>query len=270
MDNKFWKIPKEWIQEWHLSAIECIVLADATEWECSIIERAERCGVAERTVRNTLAGLTEKAVKITALSDLLKEVKITAKSGKNYRIQNGKTYRLKRQNLPLKTAKLTANLRNSPHTPYKEYTDNKDNGDKSARAREATENFSDKNSSASETTPTPPPPAPTAPDSVLVKRVSEWEQKHRAMIAQGSEWANSLYRLYRIQPLQLNDYLAQFTDHCTAQGEEYKTLSDYRKHLTSWLRYRATNNNTTYGKSAATPQQRREVTRSTAPAGADF
>jgi hypothetical protein len=99
--------------------------------------------------------------------------------------------------------------------------------------------------------------------------VSEWEQEHRTLIAQGSEWANSLYRLYHIQPLQLNDYLTQFTDHCTAQGEEYKTLSDYRKHLTSWLRYRATNNKN-YGKSATTPQQRREVTRSTAPAGADF
>lgn len=269
MDNKFWKIPKEWIQEWHLSAIECIVLADATEWECPIVERAERCGVAERTVRNTLAGLTEKAVKITALSDLLKAVRITAKSGKNYRIQNGKNYRLKRQNLPLETAKLTANLRNTPHTPYKEYTDNKDNGDKCARASEKPENFSGKNLSAAEPAPTPQPPAPTAPDSVLVKRVSEWEQEHRTMIAQGSEWANSIYRLYKITSLQLNDYLTQFTDHCTAQGEEYKTLTDYRKHLTSWLRYRATNNTTTYARQT-TPQQRREITRSTEPAGADF
>lgn len=82
------------------------------------------------------------------------------------------------------------------------------------------------------------------------------------MIAQGSEWANSLYRLYRIQPLQLNDYLTQFTDHCTAQGEEYKTLTDYRKHLTSWLRYRATNNNT-YGTRQTTQQQRQEVTKPT-------
>jgi hypothetical protein len=90
------------------------------------------------------------------------------------------------------------------------------------------------------------------------------------LIAQGSEWANSIYRLYKITNLQLNDYLTLFTDHCTAQGEEYKTLTDYRKHLTSWLRYRTSDNINSYGKSATTPQQRREVTRSTAPAGADF
>jgi hypothetical protein len=85
------------------------------------------------------------------------------------------------------------------------------------------------------------------------------------MIAQGCEWANSLYRLYRIQPLQLNDYLTLFTDHCTAQGEEYKTLSDYRKHLTSWLRYRI-NDLKKQPNGQSTTQQRQQVTHYDGPA----
>jgi hypothetical protein len=259
-DGHFSIIPDKWVQEWGLSPTERIVLADFVRWSCTISQHAERCRVAEKTVRNALAGLSEKAVKFTELADLLKAVKITAENGKIYRnkavkitAENGKIYR-------------------SPHTPLytstQVQTSTQEHLAESAPAREEPENFSDKNHPAAEPAPTPQPPAPAAPDSVLVKRVSEWEQEHRALIAQGSEWANSLYRLYKITNLQLNDYLTLFTDHCTAQGEEYKTLSDYRKHLTSWLRYRVTNNN--YGKSATTPQQRREVTRSTEPAGADF
>lgn len=45
----YWKIPKEWVQEWGLSPAEALVLSDIQDWpNCSHEERAKRVGLSTR------------------------------------------------------------------------------------------------------------------------------------------------------------------------------------------------------------------------------
>lgn len=51
MKQAFWKIPKEWVLEWGLTANEAILLADIVAWPtCSVDERAKRIGLTRKAV----------------------------------------------------------------------------------------------------------------------------------------------------------------------------------------------------------------------------
>lgn len=50
----FWKIPKKWVEEWHLSPLQCLLLADIEQFDCTINERAKRLSVSRPTVYNAI------------------------------------------------------------------------------------------------------------------------------------------------------------------------------------------------------------------------
>ena len=58
----YWKIPKEWVQEWGLSGLEAILLADIKSWDkpCTLDERAVRCGMSKNGVRKALENIAKK------------------------------------------------------------------------------------------------------------------------------------------------------------------------------------------------------------------
>jgi len=58
----YWKIPKEWVQNWGLSGLEAILLADIKSWDkpCTLDERAVRCGMSKNGVRKALENIAKK------------------------------------------------------------------------------------------------------------------------------------------------------------------------------------------------------------------
>ena len=61
----YWKIPKEWISDWGLTASECIVLADYLDYDgfgkgVKQEERAKRCGIDRRQLLNIRRSIWEK------------------------------------------------------------------------------------------------------------------------------------------------------------------------------------------------------------------
>lgn len=63
--KRYKKIPDGWVGDWGLTWTEGAILADMLVWDCTLIERAERCFVTEKKVRqaikkfNTIDGAKE-------------------------------------------------------------------------------------------------------------------------------------------------------------------------------------------------------------------
>ena len=78
MKQAFWKIPKEWVLEWGLTANEAILLADIVAWPtCSVDERATRIGKPRQTVYNLLDNLQkcQKILQVVCKESLQHDVK---------------------------------------------------------------------------------------------------------------------------------------------------------------------------------------------------
>lgn len=59
----YWKIPKEWVQEWGLNWIEAGVLSDILSYpECTVRERASRCGVSIGKISACIATYNKKQI----------------------------------------------------------------------------------------------------------------------------------------------------------------------------------------------------------------
>lgn len=150
----YWKIDKDWVQVWGLTATECIVLADCETWQgtdgegCTIKERAERCGLSERAVRYVMASLVAKI----ATSNV---AKIATSCGKNCHFRW--------QKLPLNVAKIAT----SPHTPYNKEEEHEEHTKKggSAHARVS------------------PPPDTHDEGQEAARRLADNESRHRILSA---------------------------------------------------------------------------------------
>ena len=110
-------------------------------------------------------------------------------------------------------------------------------------------------------------PVASPASDVLAKTIPELEQMALSDLDGNCEWTTSILRLYHLEPQQLRQLLTTFTLHLTAGGVTVKTVSDYRHHLSSWIRIQIQKK---YESTNSTTQQRRTVTRSTEQPGADF
>lgn len=108
----YWKIEKEWVQEWGLTATECIVLADCLSWQggdgrgVTQAERAERCGMKPRMLRYTFKSIMDKVEKRQDIATECRQ-KIATSIGKILPHKAAKNCHIKRQDIAT-----------SPHTPY--------------------------------------------------------------------------------------------------------------------------------------------------------
>lgn len=66
--KRYKKIPDGWVGEWGLTWTEGAILADMLVWDCTLIERAERCFVTEKKVRQAI----KKFSTIDGVKELLK------------------------------------------------------------------------------------------------------------------------------------------------------------------------------------------------------
>ena len=93
--KSFWKIPKEWVQDWGLSPTEALLLSDIDDFDCTIKERSERLKMTRQTLYNSVKKLDTKLSK-----NLTNEC----------------------QKIRQKVSKILTNLKgkkeNIPHTPY--------------------------------------------------------------------------------------------------------------------------------------------------------
>lgn len=117
----YWKIPKEWVQEWGLSGLEAILLADIKSWDkpCTLDERAVRCGMSKNGVRKALENIAKKVPQSSTdkvpQSVLSKVHKVAQK--KYTKCTNESTQSV--QKVPQSSTKLKEKKENSPTPPIK-------------------------------------------------------------------------------------------------------------------------------------------------------
>lgn len=96
----YWKIEKEWMHGWGLTASEAVVLADLLSWNgingegCTLKERAERCCMSLRNLKYTIAKLRQNESAKIALSECknctIQSAKIAPKKCKNCTLDGAK------------------------------------------------------------------------------------------------------------------------------------------------------------------------------------
>jgi hypothetical protein len=104
--QSFWKIPKEWVQEWGLSWNEAGILADILDWNCTTQQHAARCVVSDRTVKNSLDDIAAKAEANEGLAKLLDSENFSEIFSKS----NGKFFQKKRKIFPKKVENFSENF----------------------------------------------------------------------------------------------------------------------------------------------------------------
>lgn len=133
----YWKIDKDWVQVWGLTATECIVLADCETWQgtdgqgCTIDERAERCGLSRAGVRKVMASLQKKLQKVPQSSTQSCHFRCHKVAPKVLQSSTKGCY---------KVAQKVPQSSTSPHTPYNKEEEHEEKTKKggSAHARVST------------------------------------------------------------------------------------------------------------------------------------
>ena len=195
----YWKIPKEWISDWGLNASECIVLADILSgWECSVKERAQRCGMSVRKLEYVIGSLFANASAKIALQKVqklhFKGAKIALRKCKNC------TSQVQKLHIP-------------PHPPILEEEEKK---------KEEGENNSH-----------------TLESNSMLEKIEKVAEEFREELAGETQTAERFLRLFGLPKEQLLAAADLFRDTLLAQGDEYKSRGDYRRHFLSWLKINA-------------------------------
>lgn len=205
MKQSFWKIPKEWVTEWGLTATEALVLADIQDWpNCSHKERAKRVGLSERQ----LTRINDKMSASDRTKCLQKEDKMSANSKEK--------------------------KENSPTPPIKNKKEKKEEQEehallpeslRSAQARSHTHAWNEGGHDEEKN---------IYPGTV--KKIGELAEELREEIRNGGQFAMSAQRAYGITQEEQEEYLGWFEDKMGMEAVNVKSRGDFRRHFHSWMR----------------------------------
>lgn len=133
----YWRIEKDWVTKWGLTATEAIVLADVTSYGAMLTmeERAQRCGLSLRQTKNIMASLFAK------LSETDDEgAKIALCRVQKLHPKSAKIALSKVQKLHSKGAKIAL----SPHTPFNNVEEHEERLEERGNARARVKGLSDR------------------------------------------------------------------------------------------------------------------------------
>ena len=105
--KRYTKIPPdEWIGEWGLTWTEGAILADMLVWDCTLIERAERCFVTEKKVRqaikkfNTIDGAKELLKSGTKFQKKVEQSSTSKRNKVPHQTEQSSTFSKEKKKIP--------------------------------------------------------------------------------------------------------------------------------------------------------------------------
>ena len=195
----YWKIAKEWISDWGLNASECIVLADILSgWECTVKERAQRCGMSVRSLERAFANIVRN-----------ESAKMALKQVPKWHFKGAK----------LALTKCQSGTSEVPKWHFPPHPLIIEEEKKNIEERENNSHPLESNS--------------------MLEKIEKVAAEFREELASETQTAERFLRLFGLPKEQLLAAADIFRDTLLAQGDEYKSRGDYRRHFLSWLKINA-------------------------------
>jgi len=104
--KRYKKIPDRWVGDWGLTWTEGAILADMLVWDCTLIERAERCFVTEKKVRqaikkfNTIDGAKELLRSGTKFQKKVEQNSTSKRNKVPYQTEQSSTFSKEKKEIP--------------------------------------------------------------------------------------------------------------------------------------------------------------------------
>lgn len=229
----YWRIEKKWVHEWGLTPTECIVLADMHSWQgaggkgVTQKDRAERCGLSVRGLRDALGSIAAKTAALKGQILPQEGAETAALIGKNCRSK-------------------AANSAPSPHTPY-----NKVEELVEERTKNKSESYSppippaggdvegEGQKQGEMQVPKTPATTPATLDPSVVVTVRQLVDELRREVSNNGTLAESAMRLYAFDQPTLLQYLGWFADQLNLEGVPSMARGRFRRRFSGWLRTQA-------------------------------